>query len=236
MRVSLLLALLLAAPASAQTAVRPGDPTLDTSVIQAGEERFVVRLVSPMQQDIGTIVEMTSVADGLVTRVTRIDVPMGGQAQTDSVVAVWPGLAPVSSASTQRGRRAGDSDAVTFTDGHAMTRITTGGTPVDSTITFDAPVFGGGWTSEVVRALPLAAGYTATFATLDADRGLTTTTATVTGTESVGTPAGAVEAWTVEVATPAQPATYVIAQDTKALLAMRFSPQPGVRVEVVPAP
>ena len=235
MRLAALALLAVAGPALAQTVVRPGDPALDTSVIQAGEERFVVRLVAPMQQDIGTIVETTTVADGHVTRVTRVDVPMGGQAQTDSVVAVWPGLAPVSSASTQRGRRAGDSDAVTFMDGHAMTRVTAGGTTADSMITFDAPVFGGGWTSEVVRALPLAAGYAATFPTLDADHGLTTKTVTVTGTESVTTPAGPVEAWTVEVANEAQTATYVIAQDTKALLAMRFSPQPGARVEVVPA-
>ncbi|HEX8384887.1 MAG TPA: hypothetical protein VF576_01830 [Rubricoccaceae bacterium] len=236
MRLAALALLVAAGPALAQTAVLPGDPALDTSVIQAGEERFVVRLVAPMQQDIGTIVETTTLADDRVTRVTRIDIPMGGEAQTDSVVAVWPGLAPVSSASTQRGRRAGDSDAVTFMDGHAMTTVTTGGATSDSTITFSEPVFGGGWASEVVRALPLAAGYAATFPTLDAGRGLTTTTATVTGTESVTTPAGPVEAWTVDVANGAQTATYVIAQGTKALLAMRFSPQPGVRIEVAPAP
>ncbi len=236
MRVALLLALVLAGPAVAQTTVRPGDPALDTSVIQAGEERFVVRLVAPMQQDIGTLVEATTIAGDRVTRTMRLNVAMGGQAQTDSVVAVWPGLAPVFSSNVRTGAGAGAQTA-TYMDGHAMTRVTAAdGTARDSVVTFGEPVFGGGWSSEIVRSLPLAAGYASTFTTLDPDDGLVQTAVTVTGTESVVTPAGAVEAWTVEVVRPDQTMTYVIAQDSRAVFAMRFSPQPGVRVEVVPAP
>lgn len=234
MRLSALTVLLVAAPALAQTAVRPGDAVLDPSVVQAGEQRYIVRLTAPMRQDIGTVVETTTIDGGRITRVVRLDVPMAGQTETDSSVAVWPGLAPVFSSADGRGAGV---ETATFADGQATTRVTAAdGTSRDSTVVLAEPVFGSGWGADIVQMLPLAAGYSATFTALDANEGLLTTTVTVTGSETAVTPAGPVEAWTVESVRGRTTTTYAIAKDSRTLLAVRFSPQPGAEVEVVPAP
>lgn len=231
-----LLALSLAAPTSAQIVVAPGDPSLDTSHITAGQRRFVVRLTSPMRQDIGTFTETITVDGDRVTRASLLDVPMGGQLQRDSSVAVLAGLVPVFSSTSRTGAGPAGSEETTFMGDHAMTRVTTGPTTVDSTVALAAPVFGAGWASEIVRALPLAAGYSAAWTSLDAADGPGQSTATVTGSESVQTPAGPVEAWTVAVVRDGRTNTYAIAKASRDMLAMRFAPQPGATVEVVPAP
>ena len=226
-----------AAPVAAQTPVAPGDPALDTSTIRAGESRFVLRLTAPIQQDIGTLVETIRLDGDRVTRTSRLDVSMGGQTQRDSAVAILPGLVPVFSQTVRTGAGPAGTKAATFMSGHAMTHVLDGaGTAADSTVQLDAPVFGGGWAGEIVRSLPLAAGYSAAWTSLDASDGLGQSVATVTGSETVQTPAGPVEAWTVAVARGGQTTTYAIAKASRAMLAMRFSPQPGAAVEIVPVP
>lgn len=233
---ALLLAAVLAAPALAQTAIRPADPAFDAARIVPGVRRSTIRLLAPMQQDIGTITETTTVAGDRITSVTRLAVSMGNQAQTDSLVATWPGLAPVFASTVRSGAGGARTESATFAGTTAATRVVASGTTTDSTRTLAEPVFSSGWTGEIVRMLPLAPDYRGTFTVLDAGDGLVPMTATVTGSETVSTPAGPVEAWTVDTVRPDQTMTYVVAKDTGALLARRFAPQPGALVEIVPAP
>ena len=227
----------LAGPALAQTAIRPADPAFDASRVVPGVERSTIRLLAPMRQDIGTMTETTTLDGDRMTRVVRLNVSMGGQSQTDSLVATWPGLVPLFASTTRGGAGGASIEAATYTDSTATTRVTAaGGTVTDATQTLTEPVFSSGWTGEIIRMLPLAAGYSGAFTQLDAGDGLIVTTVTVTGSESVATPAGPVEAWTVDTVRPEQTMTYVVAKETGALLARRFAPQPGARVEIVPAP
>ncbi|HEX8298626.1 MAG TPA: hypothetical protein VF594_05635, partial [Rubricoccaceae bacterium] len=99
-------------------------------------------------------------------------------------------------------------------------------------VPLDAPVFDSSWSAEIARSLPLAEGYTATVAVYDATHGVSTLTFTVTGQDDV---AGA-PAWTVESVSPNGPATYAIDVATRRLVSFRFSPQPGVVVEMVRQP
>ncbi len=230
---ALALLALFAGPARAQT-VRPGDAGLDSTALQPGVARFVVRVTSPMQQDVGTLVETTTLAGGRLTRVMRMAISMGNQAQTDSVVAVWPGLAPVFSSSTRGG---GAVKEVRFSGATAATRVVAaGGAATEATVALPEPVFGGGWGGTLIAALPLAAGYTATCPTLDAGDGIVNLAVSVTGSETVQTPAGPVEAWTVAVERAGKTTRYAISKLTRETLAMRMSPQPGVEIEMVPAP
>ena len=237
MRFAALVLIALAGPAFAQTPVAPGDPALDTSHITAGQRRYIVRLTLPMRQDIGTLTETITLDGDRVTRTSLLDVPMGGQLQRDSSVAVLVGLVPVFSSTSRTGAGPAGSEEALFMGDHAMTHtVDAGGAATDAVVTLPVPVFGAGWASEIVRALPLAAGYSAAWTSLDAAHGPEQSTATVTGSESVQTPAGPVEAWTVAVARDGRTNTYAIAKASRAMLAMRFAPQPGAAVEVVPAP
>lgn len=239
MRIPALLAALVvgltATPVSAQT-VRPNDAALDSTALRPGVVQYVVRVTSPMQQDVGTMVETTTLAGGRLTRVMRMEISMGNQVQTDSVVAVWPGLAPVFSTST-RNRGGLLVKTATFGAGSAATRtVSAAGAATEATVALPEPVFGSGWGATLVGALPLAAGYTAICPTLDPETGLIMLNVAVTGSETVQTPAGAVEAWTVAVERAGKTTYYAIAKQTREMLVMRMSPQPGVELEIVPVP
>lgn len=225
MRLFLAALALAAVPALAQTAtLTPGD-ALDTGWMADGETRYVLRLVEPMQQDIGTAVERTTVADGVVTRVVRLSIPMRSMTTTDSLRAEAGTLAPLTHHSTGGPKTLALEFAPEGVVGMAGTD------PV--TEFFDAPAFDGSWVGEIAQSLPLAEGYAVEIAAYDGMRGMVTYTLTVTGQETVQGADGPTPAWTVVASSGDGPsATYTIDATTRAMVRTRFSPQPGVTVEI----
>lgn len=226
----LLAVLALALPAAAQDApadtVRlvPGHASLDTSHLVAGEAAYTVRLVAPLQQDIGTVTERTTLAGGVVTRVSRLSVPMQGLATTDSARATAATLAPLTH------HRTGGPRALALEFSAEGVVGMRGAEPL--VVPLDVPVFDAAWAAALVQSLPLAAGYRATMPVYDGDNGVTTAVVRVAGETPA---AGAAEAaWTVEVQTGAQTSTLTVGKASRALLRTRFAPQPGVVVEIVP--
>ncbi|WP_420456557.1 hypothetical protein [Rubrivirga sp.] len=230
---ALLAALFLAAPASAQAdtlVVVPGDGTLVTDWVTPGSRSYTIRLVQPMQQDIGTAVETVTVAGGEVTRVVRVSVPMQGVTQTDSLVADAATFAPRVHRSTGGAQEA----SLEFMDEGVVGMLTPRtGEAATVTLMTDAPVFDSAWLGEIAQSLPLAEGAVArvpVFVTQSPDEAADAVL-TVTGQETMGDRT----AWTVDAQMGPMTMTYVVDAETRALLATRFSPQPGVRIEIRPA-
>lgn len=228
MRLALFFALLLAAPSLAQTApvtLAPGDASLDVSWLAPGEAQFTIRLIEPMAQDIGTASERTTVADGVVTRVATIAVPMQGMHMTDSLRADAATLAPLTHHST------GGPSALSLEFSPEGVVGMAGGEAV--VVPLDAPAFDASWIGEVAQSLPFAEGYTATVPAYDGRNGIVTYTLTVQGQEEASGAAGPEPAWIVQAASAAGSATYAISAATRQTLRTRFSPQPGVTIEIV---
>ncbi|HEX9952269.1 MAG TPA: hypothetical protein VGB53_10910 [Rubricoccaceae bacterium] len=215
----------MAPPAAAPTGavLRPGDAALSTAWMTDETATYVLNLVEPMQMPVGTSTVTQTVEGDVVTSVQTISVPSQGMNETQTVRARRATLAPVSQTMTGQ-----QEVSLTFADGAVSG--TKEGAPVS--VALSAPVFDSSWSAEIARSLPLAEGYTATAAVYDATNGLSTVTFTVTGQEDV---AGA-PAWTVESVSPSGPATYAIDVATRRLVSFRFSPQPGVVVEMVRQP
>lgn len=230
----LLLSLLLAASASAQapdtTALAPGDGALTTDWLTPGTRTYTVRVVAPIQQDVGTATETISVADGVVTRVTTMSVPSQGMLQTDSLVAYSASLAPMTH-SSQGGMAAislefmdeGVAGMVAPRQGEAKTVL----------LMTDAPVFDGGWLGEIAQSVALDEGavYTVPAFFAQSPDEASTATLTVGASETLGDRTG------IAVAGQMGPVamTYLVDPETRELLVTRFSPQPGVRIEIAPA-
>lgn len=225
MRLLLAAFALVAVPALAQTTtLTPGD-ALQTGWMADGETRYVLRVVEPMQQDIGTAVERMTVADGVVTRVVRLSVPMRRMTTTDSLRADAATLAPLTHHSM------GGPKALALEFAPEGVVGMSGTDPV--TEFWDAPAFDGAWVGEIAQSLPFAEGATVELAAYDGMRGLVTYTLTVTGQETVQGSDGPAPAWTVTASSGDGPtATYTIDATTRAMVRTRFSPQPGVTVEI----
>jgi|GEM_PF-3187689 len=222
---------LLAAPASAQTAaadtlrIVPGADTLDTSWLATGEATYAIRLLAPMQQDIGTATERTSIAGGVVTRITTVNVPMQGMRQTDSLRVTAGTLAPLTHHSTGGPRTL----ALEFSpDG--VVGMAAGEAVV---VPVDIPVFDASWIGEVVQSLPFAEGLVATVPAYDGQRGVVTYVLRVTGQQEASGAGAPETAWMVEASSGGVTATYAISAATREMLRTRFAPQPGVTVEIV---
>lgn len=234
MRSALLAALVLSAPAFAQDAVtvRPGDASLVTSWIQPATTSYTIRVVEPIQQNVGTAVESVAVDDGVVTRVLTVDVPMQGMSQKDSVRADLATLAPLTHHST--GGMAEVS--LEFMPEGVVGAVTPKGQALQAvTEMTDAPVFDSAWIADLVQSLPLAEGYAAEVPAFNAaPTGLQTYAIRVTGRESRKRADGTDgTGWVVEAQAGPATITYVVDTETRELLAQRFSPQPGVTVEIV---
>ena len=209
---------------SAQTApdagaMRPGDAALDLSWLTGDTANYTLRLVEPMQMDVGTATVARTVADGVVTSVQTISVPQQGTNMTQTSRAAAGTLAPMSQSMSGQG-----TAELAFTP--TVVTGTKDGAPVS--VALDAPVFDSSWSGEVAQSLPFAEGYTAAIAAYDATHGLSTIRYTVTGQQTV---AGA-PAWAVEVVSPAGTVTYLIDGATRQMVLMRMSPQPGLVVEM----
>lgn len=221
----------LAAEAAARAAtpqVRPGDSALDVSRIRTGERTSTLNLLQPMAQaGIGTQTRTVTVdeAAGTVTVLTVVRVPMQNLVQTDSLVAAWPSLRPIS--------QAYDTGFGTITLDYGDDRVT-GQVNVGESQEVDValeggPVFSASALDLVLQALPLADGYRASVQTFAAGGGLTPIDVTVSTTE------GDSSTYTV-VAAPqgAPPSTYTISAETGEILRTEASPQQGVALEIVP--
>lgn len=219
---------LLAAPAAAQSAdtlrVVAGVTALDASWLAAGEASYTIRLIAPMQQDIGTATERTSVADGVVTRVTRVSVPMQGMNVTDSLRADAATLAPLTHHTTGGPRplslEFSPEGVVGMAAGEAVV------------VPVDVPVFDASWIGEVAQSLPFAEGLVATVPAYDGQRGVVTYVLRVTGQQEASGGGAPEPAWIVEASSDAGAATYAISVATRQTLRTRFSPQPGVTIEI----
>lgn len=220
LRLSLLALAVAAAPAVAQDApaVSPGD--LDVSHVEPGQHRFTIQVVAPMQMAAGSVTRTFSRDGDEIVATTKVNTMQG--AQSDSSRAAWPTLAPAYYSSVNPL----GSEALTYADGR-VTGTAEGGGEVDAEL--DAALFGSGWGDVIASALPLAEGYTATYATFDGDAPGTpkTTTVTVQGSD---TKLGR-EVWTVYFDRD-QPTTYFVDKETREIVQFDFSPQPGVMVEV----
>ncbi len=230
MRPLLAALLVLAAPASAQTAADtlrlvPGVGGLDTSWLTAGEATYAIRLISPMQQDIGTATERTTVADGVITRVATVSVPMQRMSQTDSLRAEAGTLGPLTHHSTGGPRPL----ALEFSP-EGVVGMAAGEAVV---VPVDVPVFDASWIGEVAQSLPFAEGLVATVPAYDGQRGIVTYVLRVTGQQEASGAGAPETAWIVEATSGGVTATYAISAATRQLLRTRFSPQPGVTIEIV---
>ncbi len=209
--------------------LRPGDAALSVDALQDYEEAYAIRVVQPVQQDAGTATRRLTIDEGAgtITLVTTLNVPMAGQVQTDSLVAAYPSLAPISQTSTG----SGGAVTLTYADGRVVGTVApTGGDAETIDVALEDPVFDASWLSEVARVLPLAEGYRATFLTYSPE-GVTNVDLAVTGQETVG----GSTAWIIE-ATPAEGPSSMLAIDveTRELLRTQIQPQLGVLIEIVP--
>lgn len=236
MRFLILAATLVAAPAAFAQApadtldLVPGDGTLVTDWVAPRTLTYTIQLVQPMQQDVGTVREVTTVGGGVVTRVQTVSVPMQGMTQTDSLVADATTFMPRTHHST-----GGQQDAsLEFMDEGVVGLLT----PRDgeaTTVLLETyePVFDMAWMGEVAQSLPFAQGLVVraqAFANQSPDE-IVPAVLTVTGQETVDDRA----AWTVDAAMGPVTMTYLIDAETREMITTRFSPQPGVQIEIRPA-
>ena len=125
--------------------------------------------------------------------------------------------------------------ALTFDEGSiGGMSMPSGGEMAMIDLAVDEPVFDSGWIPQIIRSLPLAEGYTTQVAVYDAERSETSSyTVTVTGQEEMTTPDGPTTVWTVTTQAGPMTFTYFFDTTTTEMQRMRFSPQPGVVIELV---
>lgn len=236
MRSLLLAAALLGAPAVFAQApadtltLAPGDGILTTDWLASGTHAYTLRLVQPQAMDIGTATETTTVAGGTVTRVLTVSVPMQGMTQTDSLVADATTLTPLTHHSSGGPMEAslefmseGVVGMLTPRQGEATTVLLE---------TYD-PVFDSAWLGEIAQSLPLVEGTVVRVPVFvnQSPEELIEALLTVSGQETLGERT----AWVVDAQMGPQAVTYLVDAETREMLTTRFSPQPGVRVEIRPA-
>ena len=224
----------LAAEVAARDAVprlAPGDGALDAAQIQTGETVATLRLLEPMQQDVGTQTQRVTVdrAAGTVTVVTRVEVPMQNLSLVDSAVAALPSLAAVAQSLD------GGDERVALAFGDEAVTGTSGQDAVD--VALEGPVFAATLLPQVLQALPLEAGYQRVLLTYSVGSllapysGVTPVVVEVSGPE----PENGRTAWRV-VARPdgAAATTYMIDTETREVLRTRVQPQAGILLDIVP--
>ena len=101
----------------------------------------------------------------------------------------------------------------------------------------DAPVFDSGWIGEVAQSLPLAEGLVVRMSAFSAQSTDVPVQAvlSVTGQDAAAGADGDRTAWVVEADLSTAQATYLVDAETREILATRFSPQPGVTIEIAPS-
>ena len=214
--------------AAAANALMPGSDGLVAVAPQT--VTMQVLLVEPQQQELGSISVIETIEDGQLTIINDIQIPAAGQVQQDTTVMAYPSLTPMSRVEV----KPTEVERSTFADGQ-MTTMTTQG---NETTTLEAALegaFGPGITNHLVRMLPFAEGYVASFRKINGEGDISTSTLRVTGQGTYTSPSGVERAvWTVLETEEGNPDfTYSVDVETRELLQVRFSPQPGVTVAFV---
>ena len=212
--------------------LRPGD--LDLSALPEGETTYTVRLLAPMQQDIGSISETVSAEGGVLTRTSVVAIPMAGQneratAEIDAGTYAFrtmemDGSMSAGSLRLENGRIVGERQ-VGEQPGALPDPVAVDDVP-------DGPVFGSGWAFVVLPALPLSEGATHHVMTYSGRDGLVTERVTVLAPETLKPGGGAaVTLVPVETFDGETTMVYYVDPETRQVELVRFSPQAGVEVE-----
>ena len=212
------------------TALRPGLDRLATDALRSYEQDYVVKLVEPQQQDIGTMTRSLVVdrAAGTVTLEATTSIPMAGQRTVERSVVAYPSLTPISS----RVESGGTVYDLTYGDGAVTGTKTEGGASEDVEVAFEDAVFDASMAAELVRLVPFEEGFRGEYFTVSPAEGATSVFFDVTGQDEVdGRPV-----WLVAVdAGPAAPAqTLAVDAETRETLRIRLEPQVGVVIDIVP--
>ncbi|MGB3541324.1 hypothetical protein [Rubrivirga sp.] len=213
--------------AGSSNRLTPGHPDL----IAVGPQSTVltVQIVEPMVQDFGTITTTESLEDGRLTFTSDVQIPQAGQNQQDTTVVAYPSLEPVSRVEV----KPGETERTTFANGSMVSVVTEGG--AEAVIEGELEgAFGPGVTRHLVRSLPFADGYVASFDQINGDGEISTSTLTVTGQEPHTLPDGSeTTVWNIVEQEEGSPDyEYLVDAETRDLLRVAFTPQPGVRVEM----
>jgi len=211
-----------------QNALTPGSDALVP--VEPQNVTMSVLLVEPQQQDLGTITISETIANGQLILTSDIQIPAAGQVQQDTTIMAYPSLMPISRVEV----RPNEVERSTFTDGQKTTTLTQG----DETTTVEAALedaFGPGITNHLMRMLPFAEGYVTSFRQIDGEGDISTSQLRVTGQATHTSPSGTERTvWTVLETEEGNPDyTYSVDVETRELLKISFSPQPGVTLEIV---
>jgi len=218
---------LLATPVAAQTALYPGSDALSEAPIQGTE--YVVQMVTPSQQDIGTITTTEALVDGQLVMTSRVMIPMAGANQSDSTVVAWPSLAPIYGSQTESNK----SEELTFADGRATGTNINGSDSRAIDVEMTEADFGPGMARRITQSLPFEEGYIATYSQIKGDGDHSETRLTVTRAETLTHNGDEREVWVVQELEDGQARfTYRVDAETRSILQIEFSPQAGVLIQI----
>lgn len=210
--------------------VRPGLDRLETGALTSYSQDFAIRVVEPVQQEAGTHSRTLTVdeAAGTVTLESELVISMAGQRTSETLVAAYPSLAPISSEIDANGTLI----ELSYTDGALSGTRTAGeGDPEPIDLMIEEPVYDASWLFELARLVPFEDGYRGTLH-VAAGGELTEIGMAVVDQEEIG----GQQAWIVEATTESGGSTeFAVADGTRDLLRVRLRPQPGVVVDIVPA-
>lgn len=217
--------------------LRPGD--LDLSGIPAGETTYTVRLLAPMQQEIGSLTERVLRDGDTLVRTSTVSIPMAGQnervtAELDAAThafrsVMMEGVTAAGSLVLENGVVVGERQIARPQQSQQAPTLPD---PVAVNDVVDGEVYGDGWNYAIVRALRLAEGETHHAMVYRGRDGIQTVRLTVLAAETLKPGGGAVMTLVpVEFDDGEQTMTYYVDPETRLVELVRFSPQAGVEVE-----
>lgn len=211
-------------------ALRPGSDALAVDMLESYSQDYVVKLVQPQQQDIGTQSRTVTVdrQAGTVTIEEATEIAIAGQKTSSTTMLAYPSMRGMSSRSESNGVVVN----LTFNDDGVIRRRTpSDDESPDYERAFEEPVFDPSALFEIVRLVPLEEGWTADYKTFTAED-LMDISIAVTGQDEVE----GQSVWLI-TATPdgAPPTEFAIDAETRELVRVKIQPQMGVVVHFVRA-
>ena len=220
----------MAAERPMMASLRPGADALAVDALESYSQSYTVKLVQPQQQDIGTQTRTVTVdrGEGTVTVEEMTSIPIAGQETSSTVTMAYPSLRPLSA----RSQANEVVTNLTYNDDGVIRRQTPASDESpDYERELEEPVFDPSVLFEVVRLVPFEEGYQAAFETFNAE-GLLSIPIAITGQGEVDGTA----VWMVRAAPEgAPPIDFAIDAETRELVRVMLSPQPGVMVHFVRA-
>lgn len=214
--------------------IHPEDAPLDPSRLRSYAQTYRIRVVEPMQQDMGTTSRTLTVDDDARTATLVTTSRMGamdGVVLRDSSVASWPSLQPLSRTITHQETRI----ELVFSD-RGLQRTVSGSTvePNETTlIDLDGPAFDENWVGELIRMLPLEDGYATTVESVGSKGVPAPVRVSV---DALNETDASARVWRVRTTSDdGWEMTYDIDDSTREVLRTRRSPQVGVVLEFEPS-